>query len=52
MLVVNPMSCALHLTLPPLDTNLNFSEAPGNQFVLEMLRPFPPPFDSFKIPID
>lgn len=27
-----------------LETNLNFSKAPRNQFVLEMLRPLRPPF--------
>lgn len=48
----NPMSDASHLTLMTPNTNLNFSKAPGNQFVLEMLRPLRPPFDSFQISID
>lgn len=48
----SPTSYALHLTFMTPNTNLNFSKAPGNQFVLETLRPLLPPFDSLKIHID
>lgn len=36
------------LTPMTLSTNPNFSEGPGNQFVLETLQPLRPPFDSLK----
>lgn len=49
---ISPTSCALHLTLMTPNTNLNFSKAPENQLVLEMLWPLCPPFDSLKICID
>lgn len=49
---INPPGCDSCVTLLILNTNLNFSKALGNQFVLEKHRPLRPPFDSLKIRID